>query len=314
MRKGFVLAASFAIAMASAATVNADPILFDPDGAGPAGSSQITLLDLAPGNSITQGVTAFTPAGTPANILFQANMSVAKNGDNIVAANCLTSASAAIMDCFKFVAGLPGIVSEEVPPPSLEFRFNPTSPVNFFNIYANNVPGSDLNGTNFTTGSLILTGTWLNDPSFFATFVPNLQSGGPLDQFGANDYPGVNSVAGTGAFSGNLVVTFADSTYFPSLATGTTLFVASSKETLPYTQTNPTACFSATGAPGTDCTSPGVSSVGAVNGISGPNTMLETDASFSFITPSVPEPATMALFGLVLLGGGATLRRRQMRR
>lgn len=313
MRKGLLLAATFTTALGWAATANADPILFDPDGAaGGAGASPITLLDLSPGNSITLGVTAFSAPGTPADILFQANMSVAKNNNDIVAANCLTSPGAA-MDCFKFVAGLPGIVVDEIPAPSLEFRFNPGSATNFFNIYAGATPGDDLSGTNFTTGQLVLTGTWLNDPSFFATFAPNLQSGGPLDQFGANNYPGVNSVAGTGAFGGNLSVTFADPTYFPGLVLGSTLFVASSKETLPYTQANPTNCFSATGTPGSDCTQAGVPSVGAVNGISGPNTVLETDASFSFITPQqVPEPATMALFGLVLLGGGATLRRRRM--
>jgi hypothetical protein len=306
MKRNGILAAIAAVALGWATVASADTIQFDPTGTtGSGGDLTIDLLDASPGNSITLGVTASSPATTPAPILFQANLSVAKLGTTVQFANGDGD------NYFKFVAGLPGIVTSNSGGefPTLTFGYNPAGGPNFYNVYANDTPGDDLSGICFSCGTLILSGIWLDDADFFANFTANLRAGVvPLDQFNTDNYPATDTVTGGGAFAGNIDVVFAHPDYFPGLDPDATLFVASSKETLPYTQVDPSACF-------LECAQPGVASVGAVNGVSGPNTMLETDASFSFEAEQdqVPEPASLALFGFGLLAC-AGLRRRQMRK
>lgn len=313
MRKSVVLAATLAMAF-SAGAASADTILFDPDGAGPLGAVQIDLFDVAPGNVINRGVTGTSAPSTQGDVLFQANLSVAKLGDTIQYANNSSSGQ----DAHKFLAGLPVHVTTNsclvapVAPCTLTFDFG-TDATNFFQIFAGTSPGVDRTGAGYPApgDTLILEGTWLNDPDFFAAFTTNdLTPDEPLDQFGTNNYPGVTTIEGSGAFKGNVDVTFWNPAYFPTFAGGT-IFVGSSEQRLPFQQANPSECF----YDGTTaCGYAGVANVAPLNGLSGPDTMLQSDASFSFLVPAqVPEPATMALFGLVLLGGGATLRRRHMR-
>src|SRR5688572_635301 len=104
MRRSVILAAIMAVALGWATASGADTITFDPTGTpGGTGDLTIDLLDASPGNSLTLGVTASSPPGTVAPILFQANLSVAKHEDDNVFSN------GAGGDFFKFVAGLPGI-------------------------------------------------------------------------------------------------------------------------------------------------------------------------------------------------------------
>src|SRR5699024_5763131 len=86
-----------------------------------------------------------------------------------------------------------------------------------------------------------------------------------LDQFGAtNNYLGVTTIVGGGEFNGDILVTDFLTAWFPNLVEGSSLFIASSEQHLPYDQTNPSACFSSDAV--ANCNTPGVGAVGAING------------------------------------------------
>ena len=70
----------------------------------------------------------------------------------------------------------------------------------------------------------------------------------------------------------------------------------------PFTQANPSALFTK----GDGSTVVGAPSVGPINGVTGPNFLLQSDGTSNF---QVPEPTSMALAGLALAGVGLTRRR-----
>jgi len=302
MSKAAVIAVTLATALGSATVARADTISFDPDGGGALAPVTIDLFDVAPGNSLTLNVTGLTQPGTQTTVLFQANLTAAQLGEDIQAANNVGGA-----DAFKFLAELPvELIANNGT--TLQFDFG-TADANNFWIYAGADPGNNLTGAGFPAegDTLILQGTWINDSLFGASFTVSDPNGGNLDQFGTNDWGAVQTVQGDGGFSGRIDISFANALYFPTLAAGSTIFVATSQQHLPYNQANPSRCL-------TDGTTACAvaSNVGAHNGLTGPNTLLQTDASFSFDTAAaVPEPTMMVLFGMGLLGAGYASRRQK---
>ena len=191
---------------------------------------------------------------------------------------------------------------------------------NFFDVYYGPKNSNITNGTGFADGTLILSGSFLpfntSTGSGISTFTESSTNAGNLDQFGGvNNYPGVQTVGGAGSFNLLASVTYANPLFFANPLS--LISVTNNGFTnVPFTETNPSSCYwdgsalsSAIGpnTVGGPCT---VNTVGAVNGIDGPNFAFESRPTSAFTT-AVPEPGSVALIGLALGILGWTVRRKQ---
>lgn len=148
----------------------------------------------------------------------------------------------------------------------------------------------------------------------------------PLDGFGTNNYASVDSIQGNGSTTIRVHVNAADydhSFFLTDTDFDFSIDFSTANKT-PFNQTNPASCFYDTatgtwlggagnptgtlgsGAPAgfTGCGN----TVGATNGLSGPNVMFQTQSTASFFA-AVPEPATVALLGAGLIGTVVSRRR-----
>jgi hypothetical protein len=126
-----------------------------------------------------------------------------------------------------------------------------------------------------------------------------------------DDYPNTNTLSGIGNATITIQIDSADPGYFPGLISGSTLTFAITNTSIfvPFTAADPSAAFSSDAMANGDIQ--GVSSVGAINGVTGPNTMLNADANTSFTVQQVPEPGALSLLGMAVLGIAVQRRRGQ---
>lgn len=312
-----VLTASAAVAVGS--TAQAATILFNPAGTGAGGALTIDLLDPGPGNSLSQGLSSSSAVGTVGTLLFQANLGTADNTIAGVETQIYTNGGSG--HSFTFAASFSEKVTANTGGSNPILAFGPTSgsgSAGTFNIYAQTGAGSDLSGTCFVNcggNPAILTGSILNNTDFSGGFFANTANPvQALDQFGANNYPTVNTITGNGSFTADILVTSANTNFFPGLTPGTVLIFATSENVLPFKQANPSACFSSDAVTSCNVAGAGGAGVGSINGL-GTSTILQTDANLSFgPVPPVPEPATLSLLGLGLMAGAGQLRKRFARK
>ena len=314
--KALLVVAGLASAFGAHASTN---IIFDPTGTpGPAGDLVVGAFDQSPGNALAIGASAGSVVGTSFNLTYQANLGslINPNGQ----AFFLNGTGG---NYFTFVAGFNEVIISNSINASgvgtLQFGFgasnsNIPSATNFFYMYATTTPGTDLTGVGFVplNSTPILTGHFVAT-NYVSAFTANGLGATPtpLDGFGGiNNYVGTSTIIGAGSTVATLVIDGFNVNYFPSLVVGATSSLINTSQNLAFNQTDPAALMTLDGV---GATTPGVGSVGPINGISGRNTIFQADANQSFNVAAVPEPLPAALIGLGLVALGLARRRKAAR-
>lgn len=257
-------------------------ILFDPDGNGPIQPLSVSAFDWSNGNALVTSA----PGGGGAIPLGVANTKPVQTYVHGALRGLLNPVGdphpdpAGLNSTFEltYVGGTGEAVTTNFNGSIATFAFDGTAgQSNFFYLYHDDLTdgsgskGASLSGLGYRDGTQILRGVVVEINGNFGTDF----STGVLDQFGTDNWGGTLTVRGQGSQSIAVMVQYADPDFFKAGVAPGTILQFTTQQNVPYLETNPSQNFET--EVGVDA-----ATVGAVNGASGPEMVLQTDASNNF--------------------------------
>ena len=318
-----------AVALASAlpfSVASADPITFSPSGGGTSASDLFSFSSLQWVVNSAVGVNSVTAIGNGAGsgftLLAQASLSNFLNSSGGVVGGTGVNSTYEL----TYVVRYNETVATTSGGNTATFSSTSATP-NFIELWIGSIDSDPLTGFGYNDGTLILSAT-IDAATENSNFTVSSTTPVSFDQFptntsGDNNYPGVSSITGTGSANLTGTVTSYNGNYFISAPSLISLFLSNNLKA-PFTETNPSICFTQTAGGTAQCDNTFANldsgnggynpDLGTFNGAGpqfggGPDFEFQQTGTSSIRTASIPEPGSLALLAGALLAGGFVTRR-----